>query len=220
MKATVIQIIDEVAGIKSFRLKPEEIMEYLPGKWMYVIIKQNLRHHFTISSSPSEDFLQFTTKFSDSEYKKTLWGVKPGEEIEIRGPFGSFFLDEKDTAPKLFVAGGIGITPFRSIFRYIADKKLKIPVTLLYSGKNKEEMAFFEELAAVKVQNSMYNVQLIETEKSGRLDEKMIRQLIPDYMDKTWWICGPPAMVEGMMDIAVKMNVPAGKIKSEEFTGY
>ena len=211
MTAKIIEIIDEAQDIRSFKLQAK--MEYLPGQWFYVKLDENLKHHFTISSSPTEDFLQFTTKFrEESDYKKALWQKKVGDELEINGPFGGFTLDEKDATPRLFIAGGIGITPFRSMIKYISDKQVTLPLALLYSVKNKNEGAFVKYLDELRIKN--YELRTIETEKEGRLDKEKIEKHCPDWKERTWWICGPPAMVEAAM-----MFAPTGA-RSEEFTGY
>lgn len=211
MKAVITEIIRETKFISSFRLKPANPLAYQPGQWMYVTIPQNLKHHFTISSSPTEPFLQFTTIYrEESEYKKALFCLQVGDAVDINGPFGSFMLNESNTSPQLFIAGGIGITPFRSMIRYVVDKNLKIPIVLLYSVKNKTDAAF----------GDLPYTQLVETEKEGRLDESKIKRLVPDFAVRTWWLCGPPAMVEAFVELAQKMGLPPEKIKSEEFSGY
>jgi len=155
VKAIVTEIMRETPEISSFRLAPEADVKYVAGQWMYVRLTPELKHHFTISASPTEPYLQFTTKNrSESEYKKHLWSMKTGDGVEITGPFGSFVLDEADTGPKIFVAGGIGITPFRSMIKYTSDKKLDLNISLLYSVKNKSEGAFVDELMNVKYQMS------------------------------------------------------------------
>ena len=210
MIAKIIEIIDEAKDIRSFRL--QAAMSYSPGQWIYVKLDENLKHHFTISSSPTENFLQFTTKYrEESDYKKALWIKKVGDSLDINGPFGSFTLDEKDITPRLFISGGIGITPFRSMIKYALDKNLNIPITLLYSVKNKGEAAFANDLGELRI---------IETEKEGRLDEEKVKRLCPDWQDRSWWLCGPPAMVEAFVILGQKMGVTADKLKSEEFAGY
>ncbi len=216
MKAIIKDIIDETRDIKSFRLKPERKLSHVAGQWMYVRLSTDLKHHFTISTSPTEEFLQFTTKFrTESEYKQALWQKKEGDEVEVNGPFGSFVLDEKDTTPRLFIAGGIGITPFRSMIKYATDRQLNLSITLLYSGKNIGEMAFLNEL---RITNNV--LRIIETEKEGRLDQEKIKEYCPDWRTRTWWVCGPPAMVEGIVELGQKMGVAVDKLRSEEFTGY
>ena len=89
------------------------------------------------------------------------------------------------------------------------DKQLALPVTLLYSVKNLSEGVFISELS------NLSELRIIDTETEGRLDETKIKKYCPDWRKRTWWICGPPAMVE-----AVTIFSPPGKVKSEEFTGY
>jgi glycine betaine catabolism B len=214
VKATITEIIDETqeqeSSIRSFRLKSSAVLKYSSGQWMYVRINENLKHHFTISSSPTENFLQFTTKFRpESEYKQALWNLKVGDQLDINGPFGSFVLDPQSKIPKLFIAGGIGITPFRSMLKYLSDQHLLWPV-LLYSVKSRIEAAFPD----------LPSTQLVESEVEGRLDAKKIKKYCPDWKNREWWVCGPPAMVESIVLLAQKMGVETDKIKSEEFTGY
>lgn len=148
--------------------------------------------------------------WEESEYKQALFALKVGDTIDINGPFGSFVLDETDTSPRLFIAGGIGITPFRSMLKYNQDKNLHLPLTLLYSVKTKSEGAFIDQLPAT----------VVETATQGRLDEAKVIQLVPDFIIRTWWLCGPPAMVEAFVELAQRLGLPPEKIKSEEFSGY
>ena len=211
MTAKIVEIIDEAKEIRSFRLRAEQEIKYIPGQWFYVKLDENLKHHFTISSSPTEDFLQFTTVFrEESDYKKALWTKKIDDEVEIAGPNGGFIFDESDKTSRLFIAGGIGITPFRSMIRYAVDKNLSVPITLLYSVKTKDQAAFA---------NLPYT-RLIETEKDGRLDEEKVKRLCPDWQDRSWWLCGPPALVAAFVELGKKMGIAPEKLKSEDFTGY
>ena len=211
MQAKIIEIVPETASISSFKLRPEQPFAYQPGQWMYVRLNAELKHHFTISSSPTENFLQFTTMLRpESEFKRTLFKLAVGDTVDVNGPFGSFFLNVKDLSPQLFVAGGIGITPFRSMLKYNQDQGLNLPLKLLYSVKNKTEAAFIKQLEA----------QVVETDTQGRLDDTKIKALVPDWLTRSWWLCGPPLMVESLVELAQKMGVAPDKIKSEEFTGY
>ena len=216
MKAIIKNIINETFDIKSFRLEPEQKLNYAAGQWGYVRLNETLKHHFTLSSSPTEEYLQFTTKYRpESEYKNYLWNMEVGDGVEINGPFGSFVLDERNKTPRLFIAGGIGITPFRSMVKYINDKKLNLAMTLLYSGKNVAEMAFVNEL---RIMNN--ELRIIETAKEGRTDENKIKKYCPDWKERSWWLCGPPMFVEAMVEVGQKMGISAENLKSEEFTGY
>ena len=212
MKAIIIEIRPETTSISSFRLRPTSPLAYQPGQWMYIRLNENLKHHFTISSSPTEDFLQITTMYrEESEFKKALFASPAGTIVDIEGPRGSFVLDEKDTSPRLFIAGGIGITPFRSMLKYNRDKQLNLPLKLIYSVKTRADGAFMSELVEAMV---------VESETEGRLDAAKIKALVPDWNERTWWLCGPPAMVDAFVELAQRLGLPPEKIKSEEFTGY
>lgn len=210
MKAIITDIISETPDISSFRLKPEQEIKFIPGQWMYVRLSPELKHHFTISASPTENFLQFTTKNTGSDYKKVLWEKKIGDQVEINGSFGSFLLDTNDLSPRLFIAGGIGITPFRSMIKFLSDKLIALDYKLIYSVKNKSEAAFKDIITET----------IFESEAQGHLNDQRIKALVPDWDQRVWWICGPPTMVEAMVTLAQKMGILPEKIKSEEFTGY
>lgn len=221
MKATLTHIIRETKEISSYRLKPEVEVRYTAGQWMDIRLTDLLKHHYTLSSSPTETWLQFTTKFRpESEFKQVLWSKQVGDDVEIKGPFGSFVLDEADTRPKIFIAGGIGITPFRSMIKYMADQQLDLPTTLLYSVKNRGEGAFTDELLSLTARIPSLKIEIIETENQGRLNAEKLTRSCPDWKTSTLWLCGPPGLVEAFMDMAIKMGFAPEAIKSEEFTGY
>lgn len=222
MKAILAQVVTETPTVSTFKLQANQLWPWAAGQWMYVTITQKLqtlKHHFTISSSPTEPFLQFTTMFRpESEYKQALFKLKVGDEVDVNGPFGSFVLDPGDPRPQLFLAGGIGITPFRSILKYVVDKHLQIPIVLLYSVKTRSDGAFAQELQDSKTPN--IQIIFIETKEEGRLNEEKVRKLVPDFASRTWWVCGPPAMVVSLVDLASHLGVGPDRLKSEEFTGY
>jgi ferredoxin-NADP reductase len=203
MKARLKNIRDESLEIKTFEWEVEPIFSWKPGQWMYVVFR-GIRRHFTISSSPTENKIQFTTKKSDSDFKQAMWAAKIGDEAELTAPFGNFYLDENNLQPKLFIAGGIGITPFRSMLTYARDKNLNLPIKLLYTVKSIEEAAFSNELGPIE----------------GRLDSERILALCPDAKEREWWICGPPMMVESMRNLALVAGIDSARVKVEEFTGY
>lgn len=126
MRALITNIVDEGSGIKTFIV--DKFFKFEPGQWMSVTIS-DFKHDFTISSSPTQKLIQFTTKFRPtSDYKKLLWNLKIGDAITLDGPHGQFLLG--DHSPKLFLYKGMGITPFRSMQKFIADKNLPIDVVL------------------------------------------------------------------------------------------
>jgi ferredoxin-NADP reductase len=184
-----------------------------------------------MSSSPLEkNFVSLTTKIIQSEFKKALFALKEQDEIKIFGPMGQFILEEHDTRKKIFLAGGIGVTPFHSIITYATAANLNLPITLLASFSIPEEMIFFNELT--KIANSHANIQDIYTitkpqesktswiGETGRVSENMIKKYAKDIMQSVFYIVGPSPMVEGTKKLLEDMKITNENIKIEQFTGY
>ncbi len=144
-------------------------------------------------------------------------------------------MDENEAGQHILLAGGIGITPFRSIIKYNIDRALKdIKLHLLYANSTPEEIAFRQELEswAKENENVKVDITISKPEESqqkwtgltGRIDEVMIRKLIENWKveigNLTFWLCGPPPMVEATEKILGGMGISSGKVRSEKFTGY
>jgi ferredoxin-NADP reductase len=217
----VADIIPRVPGVKSFRFEKPGDFDYRAGQWMYVNIRiggvQKL-HHFTISSSPTEDYLEFTKKITDSRYSQALDAMKPGDWFKLNGPFGDFTLPGPDVKIGA-LTGGIGITPLRSICRYCTDEKLPTDIIMLYSNKTEGEIVFKDELEAMQKADPHLVVKNVLTREpewkglKGHVDGNMIQAQIPDYRERVFYICGPPSMNE-----ALKKALEG--LKLEDFTGY
>ena len=243
MKLKLVKKVTEAKGTKSFFWEPEREVKWLPGQFYYFTLPKlnypdpkGSTRHFTISSSPTEgNLLRLTTRIrEESGYKKTLDKLPVGTEIEGEGPSGTFILDENEPGPHVFLAGGIGITPFRSFIKYSADKGLSAPFYLIYSNSVPEEIAFREELA--EWEKSLPNLKVGLTiskpeegkEKwtgvTGRIDEALVKKLLGDWQlnlnAPTWWVVGPPVFVDVMEVMFGKMKVSSDRVRSEKFTGY
>lgn len=239
MKLKLVDKRSEAKDTKSFFWKTEKKVVYLPGQFFYFTLPKLLYHdprgatrHFTLSSSSTEGAtIRFTTKMrKDSGYKKTLGELEIGSHIAGEGPNGTFILDENEPGPHVFLAGGIGITPFRSMIKYAYDKGLKEQLHLIYANSTPEEIAFkkeFDELAK-KMSNFDVDYTISRPDGSlirwkgltGRIDEKMITHLTSHLSSPTFWICGPPAMVDAMEKTLGKLKVTSDKVRSEKFSGY
>ena len=202
--------------------------------------------HFTISSSPTEDFIMLTTRIRDSPYKQRLATLEEGTKVKVRGPQGEFVLHEDDySKPAIFLSGGIGVTPFRSMIKYATDMQLPLKIILFDSNKNKENILFKKEFDKWSYINnnlkiiytiSEKNQQQIKSTSSlsltetndwkgefGRIDKAMILKYVDDktLKDSLFYICGPPAMIKAMESLIKKeLEIPKERIKVEEFTGY
>lgn len=227
IETSVWKIIQRTKDTKSFRFKKPEGFQHKAGQWMYVNIKVNgviKLHHFTISSSPTEDFLEFTKKITDSEYSQTLDQTKEGDWTRINGPYGDFtYSDENIKIGAL--TGGIGITPLRSICKYCTDKKLPTSIVMLYSNKTEDEIVFRDQLDEMIKSDQNIQVKYVLTRQpdwkglKGHVDGEMIKAQIPDYKERTFYICGPPSMNQALKKALLDL-VPENQIKLEDFTGY
>ncbi|MDI6722949.1 MAG: FAD-binding oxidoreductase [Candidatus Aenigmarchaeota archaeon] len=223
MEAPLLKKISETRDVKTFRFKID--MTFKPGQ--FVMLKVSERSEaFSISSSPTDKgYIDISMKMTTSEYKKTLEAAKIGDVFDIKGPYGTFLLNESMDA--IMIAGGIGITPFRSMIRYAAAKRLHIKITLIYSSKTPEDIAFRKEIEELEKQNK--NLIVIHTitrpeesierwrGRTGRIDKEMIVGM-KNWKGSAFYVCGPPAMVDSVVSLLKEAGVP--QIKTEKFGGY
>ena len=239
MKLTLVEKRGEAKGTVSFFWKPDKPVNYLAGQFFYFTLPslkypdpRGATRHFTLSSSPTEgEILRNTTRIrEESGYKRTLNELPVGSVIEGEGPNGTFLVDEGEKGPFVFLAGGIGITPFRSMMKFATDKKLTIPMQLIYSNSVPEEIAFRKELEELAKANPNIKVGMTisKPEESkekwegltGRIDEGLVRKLVADVSIPIFMVSGPPAMVDAVEQVLGKLGLPAGRVRSEKFTGY
>lgn len=211
--------------------------DFLPGQYNRLILPEvqndprgNSRM-FSIASSPStSDILLITTKISDSPYKQYLSSLSLGQKVQFFGPVGRFVLDEKDLRPKVFLAGGIGLTPFYSMLMYAADTQLVSNHTMLVSFSTQEEMIYYEELKALSSNHPnisvIYSLTKKESIKSdwegerGRISTEMIENYVVDYDKSVFYICGSQIVTKALEEVVLQMNIKAENIRKEQFVGY
>lgn len=241
MKLKLTDKKEEASATKSFFFEPEEKVEWLPGQYFYITLPKLIHEdpkgdarHLTNSASPTEgSIVRITTRLrKESGFKQTLDSLPIGSVVEGKGPNGIFCIDEKSLGNHIFLAGGIGITPFRSIIKYALDKNLGINMSLVYSNSLPEEITFREDME--KWTKNHQNFKLYTTiskpdESSqkwegatGRIDENLINKLFgkDDIQKSTFWLSGPPVFVSAMEDLLSKIRVPLDNIRTEKFTGY
>lgn len=240
MKLKLLGKKDEAEGTKSFTFEPEKELKYIAGQYYYFTLPRlnypdprGATRHFTLSSSPTEGRnIMITTRVrQESGFKKTLDELKPGDIIEGEGPNGTFILNESNKSPQVFLTGGIGITPFRSIAKYDIDKNLGIPIYLLYSNSIPEQIAFKEEIEGwAKEYPNLIKVQMLISKPeeaktpwtglTGRIDANLISKFTGGLEKPTFWISGPPPMVDAMELALSSLGIKGDRIVSEKFTGY
>ncbi|MBI4039096.1 FAD-dependent oxidoreductase [Candidatus Daviesbacteria bacterium] len=212
----LLKVLDKKSEAKDvFSLifeKPKSFIFY-PGQYLDYELAVNdpngNTRAFTISSSPTENFLMLVTKKGFSEFKKALIKFKKGDEIKTSHPAGTFILDE--STPAVFIAGGIGITPFRSMVKYAADYKLKIPIILIYSNSD-ENFLFKKELAVWE--KNLSNLKIIY-HSSGKIEP------IVQYVNNAiYYLAGPPKMVKNYEKLLLGLGIDQINIRYDQFDGY
>jgi ferredoxin-NADP reductase len=226
-------VIQRTPNIKSFLFPIRaKRVRYRAGQFFFLTIKVNGEdavHHLSFSSSPTEKgCIMFTKRITSSDFSQALAKPKPGDWAHLKGPEGSFTLPRK--ASRLaFLSGGIGITPLRSMLRYIADKHLPYDVVLLYDNASLQDVAFREELdtlagsnAGIRVENVLSGPDYPRdwTGKKGFINKDIVKETIPDYAERTFYISGPPKMVVSLEEQLSALGLPEKHIKRDSFTGY
>jgi glycine betaine catabolism B len=200
--------------------------------------------HFTITSSPTEDFIMISTRIRDTPYKKRLSSLEENTTIvKVRGPEGKFTLHEDYSRSAVFLSGGIGVTPFRSMIKYATDKQLPVKIIMFDSNRNQNNILYKKEFDECARMNKNLKVVYSITEEEGgeeqpaqtsspsiawngergRIDKAMLTRYLSDkdIKDSIFYICGPPGMVKAMQNlIQNELQIQKENIKTEEFTGY
>lgn len=229
IEARVKEIITRTHNVKSVRLHVKD-MDFKAGQFMLAMLRGNprLKRYLSISSSPTEKgYIEFTKKLTGSDFSEELKTLEPGDIVKIQYPFGSFTLGDPNDKIA-FLSGGIGITPIKSICKYVVDTKLGTDIVLLYGNQSVRDIVFKEDLERMQQQYPKLKVIHILCESSpgfdckvGLINKDVIRQEVPDYEERKFYICGPPVMVEAMKNIlSEELLIQKELIVTENFQGY
>jgi len=221
LKAALIGTIARTASVTSFRFVPGEKINFLPGQAAQLIFDERdqdnreLNKYLSFSCSPAKDYVEFTKRLSTSRFSEALKDLKTGDEIFIKAPLGNCAFSESEEKIA-FLIGGIGITPVISIIEYIIDKRLNTEVSLIYSNRTENDVAFKAELDRWQAMNKKIKVSYIY----GVIDRETIRERIYELDKRVVFIFGPPAMVEAMVKLCADLGCSKENIKTERFIGY
>ncbi|HEV8405489.1 MAG TPA: Rieske 2Fe-2S domain-containing protein [Nitrososphaera sp.] len=227
----------EGTDIMTFKLERDD-MDFSAGQFGYFKlegVKNDPRgpiRHFSFASSPTEEeYLMISTRIRDTPYKKKLASLEIGSPIQTWGPQGEFVLHDDNSKPAVFLSGGIGVTPFRSMIKYATDKHLPMKIVMFDSNRDERNILYRHEFDRWASQNRNLNVIYTVTDQNpsvwtgekGRINKEMInRHANEETLAKSiFYVCGPPAMLDAMHRLLQKdLQIPKERIKIEEFTGY
>ncbi len=215
-------------AVKVFRLEPIEsaIPPYSPGQYMFLHVLDGagnsiIRRPYSIASPPSAPYLEFAIDIVGGQMTSRLDGMKAGDILGVEGPSGHMmFRNEKKAA---FVAGGTGISPFMSMLRHVAEKKLDGSFILFYSSRTRDRLLYHDELVELRTHSPNIRVIFTLTRESpegwageyGRICEPMIGKHIDKPSEYDWWVCGPPEMVKGIRGCLSTLGVDLRKVRLE-----
>lgn len=221
MLVTLVSIQDVADGVKTFWFRPERPIRYLPGQFTELYLahqadQRGTRRWFTLSSSPTEPLLGITTRFvaDGSSFKQQLLQLQPGQQLHLAEPMGDFVLPKDTSIPLLFVAAGLGITPVRSMLKWLLDAGEQRDVGVLYSVAHPNELAFHDLFTAF---HGHFTPHFTQT--SGRLTTGHILDKIQDNTTQIY-LSGPEHMVETFYKELQAKGVPAGRLIADYFPGY
>jgi ferredoxin-NADP reductase len=179
---------------------------------------------FTIASAPHEPELMIATRMRDSAFKRALASAPPGTKIDIEGPAGVMVLHEDARRPAVFLAGGIGITPFRAMARDAAKRELPHHITLLYSNRRPQDAAFLAELE--RLQGPRFRLVSTMTDapewrgEKRRISRELLAAHVPELRAPIYYFAGPPGMTMAVQGMLKELGVREDDMRSEEFYGY
>lgn len=210
---------------------------FRPGQFVRVTLinppfqdEKGSARSLSIASSPQEPGLLVATRMTGSAFKRVLRELPLGAPVQVAGPFGAFVLDNESSAPAVFLAGGIGITPFRAMIRDALDRGSSRAMTLFYANRTPEDAAFLDEFEAWKHQSAGFRLVAImsQAEKSrrgwtgrtGLLDAALLRETLGDASRPAYYAAGPPRFMAGVQAALTQAGVRQEQIHEDEFMGY
>jgi len=215
----------ESADVISFILRPAQPMKWIAGQYLHYVLNhqptddRGSDRWFTIASAPHEGHVIITTRFAKtkgSSFKSNLHALKVGDEIEFSDLDGDFIV--KDFRKEyVFIAGGIGITPFRAILLDAEHRGKPLRATLIYANRNKVA-AYKAELEAMSKRNPGLTICYLFHPQ--RLDKESLQRMVPDLKRPLFYVSGPEPMVEAVSKILGQLGVPQKNLKQDWFPGY
>ncbi len=227
--AEIVKITQETPHVRTYTLDLKGEISFLPGQFIIVEWATKLpgiKRAYSISSSPTQTKqITITLKKEGQFTTKMFEEAKIGETLLVKGPIGLFTLDDKETQDIIFLAGGTGIAPFRSMIYYVLEKKMPNKMMLFYSCRTPDEFIFYTELQTLKTKYPQFSSVFTATRCTDqswkgfceRINPDMIKKNVTNYQNCIYYICGPMEMVSSLQTMLGEVGIDDKKIKVEKW---
>ncbi|MFQ5950766.1 MAG: FAD-dependent oxidoreductase [Candidatus Geothermarchaeales archaeon] len=235
VRVTLHKRVEEAPSVKSFYFEyPKNELEYRAGQTFHLHLDfpndPDWYHVFSIASSPTEKYLIFTMKIrQQSRWKRALDSMKTGEELVVLGPSGSYVLPETASSQVVFLGDGIGISPFRSMAKFAADRGVPHRITLLYCNRTPRDIVYKKLWPELQAMNPNFEVIHVvgnpaESEREwqgrvGEIDHDLLREFVEDLDDALFYVCATPSGVRKLAGVLISMGIRE-RVKIDTFKGY
>lgn len=232
--SNLLEKLPRSSDTTSYRFSRPPDYTFKAGQWYTITVPSPdgpLGHHFSHADSPTESQIELTTRLTGSPFKKTLDALPVGAEVQIQGPYGAFLFGYDK--PKIaFLTGGIGVTPVRSMLRYLADTKgagrvAGQELTVFYGSMTEDGIVYKDEfdefervIAGLRVIHVITNPTGDWKGYGGFITAGIVRAELSDPRDWTYYVVGPPPMIAAMDKVLEQLEIPQGQIVVESFAGY
>lgn len=227
---------EEIAnGTMAFYFEKPEGFEFRAGQFAdYTLINppetdaEGNTRGFSIITAPFEEYIGAATRLRDTAFKRVLKDLPIGTEVKLDAPYGDFTLHKTETTPAVFLIGGIGVRPVRSMIAQATHDKTAHKITLIHSSRTPDDMPFMADFERLSKENPNFAYVPVASDSApddwqgerGRVNEEIIRKHVPDLNKPIFYLSGPEGMVKAMRQLLVGLNINEDNIKTEEFAGY
>lgn len=232
---TLARIEKSANDVYDFVFTPDRAFSFHPGQYVEWTLGHRYpddrgnRRYFTIASSPTEPDVRLGVKFytPSSTFKRSLASMQAGNTISVSHLAGGFVLPKDKKKKLVFIAGGIGVTPFRSMIQYLLDMRESRQITVFYANKTASDVAYKDIFDRAQRELQIKTIHALSAEKAivpgmmnGVIDAALIAREVPDYRERTFYISGPRGMVEAFKNTLTQMGISRFKIKTDFFPGF
>lgn len=183
---------------------------------------------FSLANAPYENEIVVATRMRDTAFKRVLSSLPIGSEVEFDGPYGDFTMHKNEETPAVFVIGGIGVTPIRSIVAQATHDKTNHKMTLLHSSRTPSDLPYMQDFIQLADENENFTYVPVASDEapadwpgeSGRIDGELVKKYVDDLSKPIFYLSGPEGMVKAMRELLIEIGANEDNIRTEEFSGY